>query len=266
VRGEGALMPDDDKTSSAGFMGLREAFEKAFETLHDASALGAGLLRSGLTHREEAAARGLTDLDEYPNDYPGSDPEAERAITAAIYDVELFLRAALAKSEFKYECHDHEGRVRRCVNRRAWVERKSPPDLGMDDQIHNATCPGPPELEGCFVTVHVIGFETCLQKELQLRKVAERQAQSASAEPEQALAPSEGPQATGSERKPQTRSKFKLDPTIAAMRKDIDEGKLTRKALRAMPPKKLAFEYGNVSRATAQKARDQVLLELVNRR
>jgi hypothetical protein len=117
----------------------------------------------------------------HPDDWPSSDPEGERAYYAARGEIELRMRTALAKGELRPDYHDREGRIRRCIDRRAWAESLSPPGLGLQDQIHPASCPGPPELEGCFVSLDAIELEAWLRKELRLRQAAERRARSASA-------------------------------------------------------------------------------------
>jgi hypothetical protein len=54
----------------------------------------------------------------------------------------------------------------------------------------------------------------------------------------------------------------KLNDTIAAMQKDIEQGTLTRTSLSGLREKELSTRY-RVSRNTARKARDQVLANLV---
>jgi hypothetical protein len=60
------------------------------------------------------------------------------------------------------------------------------------------------------------------------------------------------------------RRSWKREPVEEAMRSDIQQGRLTLAALRAMGQKNLAHKYGDVSRDTAQKARQAVLSELSN--
>jgi hypothetical protein len=52
----------------------------------------------------------------------------------------------------------------------------------------------------------------------------------------------------------------KRENTVAAITKEIDDKTLTVADLRAMPEKELAYRYGGVSRDTARKARNDVLL------
>jgi hypothetical protein len=117
-----------------------------------------------------------------PVDYaPLLDPDGEGAYDNARWDVELRLRTALAKGELDDFTRDpRTGEILR-GHREGWTQSMSPPGFGLSTEIHNATCPGPVELEGRLVFLNALEFRTWLRKELRLRQAAERRARSASA-------------------------------------------------------------------------------------
>jgi hypothetical protein len=105
-------------------------------------------------------------------DYPGLlDPEGERAYDAARGDVEWRMRTAIARGELDaFYREERTGQVLRGLDRESWTERMSPPGFGLSNGIHNATCPGPVELEGRLVFLDAKQFEAWLDREVSANK------------------------------------------------------------------------------------------------
>jgi hypothetical protein len=101
----------------------------------------------------------------HPDDWPGSHPEGQAAYNAARDEVEVRMREALATGALVPVYLDHKGVFRHCIDRRSWREYRSPTGLGLDDEIQYPTCPGPPELEGCFALLDEGRFKGWLEKE-----------------------------------------------------------------------------------------------------
>jgi hypothetical protein len=284
-------------------LGLGEAYEQAFRRLCDAEALVAGLTkppgpaakrrvraewrrmrarvraknRRALAKWRQTRAEGLALPDKpdefpdewpHPDDWPSSDPEGERAYDDARDAVEVRMREAIAKGELDYFTRDpRTGQVLRGLDRESWTESMSPPGFGLSNDIHNATCPGPVELEGRLVFLDAIEFEEWLEREIQSRQAAEpstivgSEGSSVVASPtEPDKAPSEGSQANTPPKRRRGPKPEKLSATVAAMREDVAKGVHTLSSLVGSPEKELADRYG-VSRDTARKARNQVLSE-----
>jgi hypothetical protein len=164
-----------------GYIGLGEAYEQALRRLCNVEALVAGMgpwkresrswqraLAEWQTMHAKALAEGRP--DDYPNpaDYPRmDDPEAMRAYDDALEGVERRMRTAIARGELDAFHRDpRTGQVLRGLDRESWTERMSPSGLGLSNDIHNATCPGPVELEGRFVFLDVKQFEEWLEQEV----------------------------------------------------------------------------------------------------
>jgi hypothetical protein len=215
-------MPENDECEApSGDISLGDAYEQTFRRLCNAEALEAGLnkprgpaarkkafaewrrmrVRVRAKNRRarakwekactKARAEGLPLPDKpdqipdewpHPDDWSSSNREGERAYDDARDAVEVRMREAIARGELQPTYRDREGRIRHCIDRRVWAERKSLPGVGLQDQIHPASCPGPPELDGCFVSHNEARLAAWLEQEVRLRQEAERPAQSATAE------------------------------------------------------------------------------------
>jgi hypothetical protein len=162
-------MPDIGETGAPlGYLGLGEAYEQAWRALHDAEALVAGVWPSRTKRRRMHAK---APAEERPVDYaPLNDPDGEGAYDNARWDVELRLRTALAKGELDAFTRDpRTGEILRGY-REGWTQSMSPPGFGLSNEIHNATCPGPVELEGRFVFLDAIKFKAWLEREVSASK------------------------------------------------------------------------------------------------
>jgi hypothetical protein len=142
-----------------GYIALCEAYDQLFQDLHDVQALEAAFSKAG------PPAEGFREGFKY------SDPDAERANNDAHKDVEGRLRRALALGELDYFYLDAQTRETvRGVDRESWTKSMSPPGFGLSNGINNeidpATCPGPPEAEGCLVFLDKKQFDLWRAKEV----------------------------------------------------------------------------------------------------
>jgi hypothetical protein len=196
------MCENDDCEAPSGNIGLGLAYDLAYQHLCDAGTLEAGLNRPREpAARQEALAewrsmrsrvrienkkawakweiecaqaraegRPLPDPPKRPDeshhpDISSINPEAEAVYNDARCKVELRMREAFARGELKPTYQDREGRIRHCIDRRVWEKRRSLPGVGLLDQIHPASCPGPPDLDGCFVFLNEARFTAWLEKE-----------------------------------------------------------------------------------------------------